>query len=174
MLGIPWVRVERLTFGVGAGAVLLALGGCATQQPEPLRPSFTRRAQVVAQNPGGRIRFDGIFARDSQGAAALDLYKGGVAPVAALRIAPEGSASFHLRAEGRSWRGSREKAPASILPLLEILALFAREQSLEDGQREIRLPTHRAIVEVSQGQIRSVAVLSDSGHAALAVFPQGR
>ncbi|MCX7869482.1 MAG: hypothetical protein N2322_05965, partial [Terrimicrobiaceae bacterium] len=88
MWGWDWeiVDLRGLAWRCLALACLGAIAGCASSKPEPLQAVSARRAQVVAQNPGGRVRFDGIFARDKHGASALDLYKGSIEPAASLRI----------------------------------------------------------------------------------------
>ena len=159
---------------LATGIAVVFLAGCLAPRPEPFQAAAAQRAQLVAQNPGGRIRFDGVFARDAQGNVALDLYKGGIEPVGAIRLRTDGRASFYLRGEGRSWRGTREQAPASFAPLLEILTIYSRQGELEEGEKEIRTPAGHAAVEVRQGRLRSAAVVGEGGYAALAVFPATR
>lgn len=167
-------RLAPIVRSAIAGWAIVFLAGCAASRPEPFHAAIAQRAQLVAQNPGGRIRFDGIFARDARGNVALDLYKAGIQPVAVLRLSTDGRAIFYLHAEGRTWRGMRSEAPASVAPLLEILAIYSRENELEDGEKEIRTPAGQVAIEVRQGRLQSVAVAGEGRYAALAVFSRAR
>jgi len=121
-----------------AGLVCLLLPGCAQFVEVPdFVPAASRQALVRWQVDASMTTFDAVIARSAAGAAALDLYKGSPAPVLSVRLAPNGRATVKGPAAKRTWSGERSSAPPEIDLLLAIVALYASEDSLPSGTREL-------------------------------------
>lgn len=121
-----------------AGAASLLLVGCASFEDIPdFTPSSSRQAVVRWQVNAAITTFDAVIARSARGDAALDLYKGSPAPVLSVRLAADGRATVKGPAAKRSWSGERSNAPPEIDLLLALVALYASEDSLPAGTREM-------------------------------------
>lgn len=120
------------------GLACFLLSGCAQfEEVADFVPSASRQAIVRWQIDLAVTTFDAVMARSASGTAALDLYKGSPTPVLSVRLAPDGRATVKGSAAKRSWSGERSNAPPEIDLLLAILALYASEDSLPPGTKEL-------------------------------------
>lgn len=155
--------------GMAWALVVGFLAGCAGRDVIDVVPDTSTTAQVRVQNGRSAAMFDAVFARSSGGDAALDLRKGGPSPVASLRLAKDGRASF--KGFGRKWNGYRSDAPPLIAPLFTLAFLYSTEGTIPDGAREVMAPNMRVAVDAEGGRLKSAAVASADGpFAALARF----
>ncbi len=152
-----------------AGLGCFLLSGCARFVDVPdFVPSASRQAVVRWQINVSVTTFDAVIARSTEGAAALDLYKGSPSPVLSVRLSPSGRATVKGPAAKRSWSGERSSAPPEIDLLLAIVALYASEGSLPPGTRELHsqnmrvafTKTGRALVAVSARSTDLASVIS--------------
>ncbi len=73
---------------------------------------------------------------------------------------PDGRAWAMGTPSRRSWSGRRESAPSSLGPPLALAALYANEEALPDGNREIHSSGMRTAVEIRSGRLRNASVAS--------------
>jgi hypothetical protein len=157
------LRVVALLFAMG-------LAGCVTppgKMPD-FKPEVSRKALVRIGNVEGRTTFEAVFARSAKAVGAIDLYKGGPAPVLRLRVLPDGR-GFVEGPQNARWSGQRMFAPAPLRPLLTMAAVYADESKLPEGSREVHSQNMRIAVDVDDGKIRAISAASATS-VATAVF----
>lgn len=142
-------------------ALPVFLVACAATTPPPnIVPAASTNAVLQWVTPEGSTIFDAVFARSSDGAVAMDLYKGGPARIAGFLLLPDGRAWATGTESKRLWSGRRESAPARLGQPLAMAALYANEEELPDGNREIHSSGMRTAVEIRSGRLRSASVAS--------------
>lgn len=132
------------------------------------KPAASRKAVVRVGNVEGRAAFEAVFARSAKSAGAIDLYKGGPAPVLRLRVLPDGR-GFAQGPQKEVWSGQRLFAPAPLKPLLAMAAVYVDEEKLPEGSREVHTQDIRIAVDVSGGALRAISAASATS-VATAVF----
>ncbi len=157
-----------------AGIASVLILGCAQfEEVADFVPAASRQAVVRWQINASATTFDAVIARSADGAAALDLYKGSTAPVLSARLSPDGRATMKGPAAKRSWSGERSSAPPEIDLLLAIIALYASEDSLPVGTRELHSQNMRvAFTKVGPKLVAISARSADLPSAISLEFPK--
>lgn len=122
---------------VGILFAVVFLTSCSSAPKIAFLADESRRATLLWQVNQSKTRFEAVFARSRAGGAAIDLFKGTATPVLSLRLEPDAQASVEGPAVKRAWSGHRASAPPEIALLLSLAALYAGEESLPAGERQV-------------------------------------